>query len=115
MNHKTRLVALSLSVLAIGCSSDGTPANYDVKPTSQVGRDRLFLEEMMDKYPDPGMTGLKLLDWAYIYCGEIVEGMPLADVYARIELGANSQYEIDLHQTIVDVSLDTNCVLDPNN
>lgn len=87
MNRLMRLTAISLSLLAIGCSGESAPINKGAStPDSQLERDRLFISEMIVRFDKPGMTGVSMLRTAYGYCTDLVEGATLDDLYSRIEL-----------------------------
>lgn len=113
VNRKTRLITLSLSVIAMGCGGEHHPLNKGALPDTQIQKDQQFLTGMMSRFDDPEITGLAMLNLAYEYCGRLVEGSTLDEVYGQIELLDES--ERSLHQAIVDMAINTICVSDSGN
>lgn len=113
MNRKTRLITLSLSLLAIGCSSEDQQIRVEESSVPQLDRDRQFMVEIAQRYENPGMTGLTMLELAYDYCGEMVEGATLEDLYARIDM--MDEDDRSIHGDILDLAINTICVSDSGN
>ena len=104
MKISTKWLAVPLLV-ACGSSSVN-------EPSPVLERERTFINEMVRMYPRSEMTGLQMLHAAYDYCIEIVEGATLDDLYGRIALLPEDQQSI--HGSIVDLTINTICVLDEN-